>query len=165
MFLRCALILSQCALLLCCQQAHRAAGTTHEAEVKVLRDVEVDEEQAWISKDPEKAVSFYADDAIVMNPNTPAVSGRDQIRASMRPFFDDPGATVKYQITNVEVAQSGDLGYTVGTYVATSTDPVTRKVVVDRGKALTIRKRQPDGTWKIVQDIYHSDLPISAPGK
>ena len=39
-----------------------------------------------------------------MNPNTPAVTGKDQIRASMKLFFDDPASMVEYHIMSVEVA-------------------------------------------------------------
>ena len=60
------------------------------------------------------------------------------------------------------MAQSGDLGYTQGTETYTTTDPKTGKVVTDRGKWLTVRKKQADGSWKIVQDTGSSDLPLSS---
>jgi ketosteroid isomerase-like protein len=31
----------------------------------------------------------------------------------------------------------------------------------DKGKYLTVWKRQMDGTWKIVRDINNSDLPAN----
>jgi uncharacterized protein (TIGR02246 family) len=135
------------------------------AAVRALREVELAEEQTWISKDLDKAVNFYADDAVVMNPNAPALKGKDRIRASMKPEFEDAASTGQYQITDVEVAQSGELGYTAGTYAFTSIDPATRKPIEDRGKWLTIRKKQPDGSWRIIMDTASSDLPLSAPGK
>jgi uncharacterized protein (TIGR02246 family) len=138
---------------------------THEAEVEALRVVEIAEEHAWVLKDFEKAVASYADDAVVMNPNAPAQTGKEQIRAGMKPLFDDPGFTTKYEITGVELAQSGELGYTRGTYSGTSTDPVTKKIVSERGKWLTIRRKQADGAWKIIVDTASSDLPLPAPAK
>jgi len=101
-----------------------------------------------------------------MNPNTAAVRGKDQIRASMKQgFFDDPTSAITYQITAIEVAQSGELGYTSGTYAFTSSDPITKKPVTDHGNWLTVRKKQPDGSWKIVRDMSNSDLPLPNPGK
>ena len=166
MFDRYALTVFSFALLFSagCQRAHQAEGT-RDAEVKALHDAEVAEEQAWISKDLEKALSSYADDAVVMNPNTPAMIGKDQIRASMKVEFADPTATAQYQIINVEVAQSGELGYTQGTSSVTSADPATKKPVTERGKWLTIRRKQADGSWKIVVDMYNSDVPLPSPGK
>jgi len=117
------------------------------------------------SKNLEKAVSFYADDATLLYPNTPAIVGKDNITAYMKPFFADPAFTVQYQIRGVEVAQSGELGYTEGTMTSTMTDPNTGKPVNDRAKWLTLRKRRTDGSWKIIRDTYSSDLPLSGPSK
>ena len=33
------------------------------------------------------------------------------------------------------------------------------KTVSDKGKYLTVWKKQPDGSWKVLLDIYNSDLP------
>jgi ketosteroid isomerase-like protein len=67
------------------------------------------------------------------------------------------------ELVCVTEAQSGDLGYTQGTETYTITDPKTGKPMSDRGKWLTIRKKQADGTWKIVQDAWNSDMPLSNP--
>jgi uncharacterized protein (TIGR02246 family) len=147
-----------------CQRVQSAADS-HKADIKALRDVEIAEEQAWSSKDLDKAVSFYADDAIVMDPNMPAVIGKENIRAFIKRIFADTAFEVQYQINRVDVAKSGDLGYTQGTLTSTMTDPTTGKPMSDRGTWLTVRKKQADGSWKIVQDVSSSDLPLSAPGK
>jgi uncharacterized protein (TIGR02246 family) len=167
MFARCLMPVFLFALLLTqgCQQQVREATHSHESDINVLRDVEIAEEQAWISKDIEKAVGFYTNDAILMFPNMPAIVGRDSIRAYIKSSFADTAFTVQYQITGVDVAQSGDLGYTQGTVTSATTDPKTGKVVTDRGKWLTVRRKQADGSWKIVRDAWSSDLPLSNPSK
>jgi uncharacterized protein (TIGR02246 family) len=148
-----------------CQHAEQVTPGSHEADITALRDVEIAEEQAWISKDIEKALGFYANDAILMFPNTPAIVGKDSIRTYMKSSFADTAFAVQYQITGVDVAQSGDLGYTQGTVTSVTTDPKTGKVVNDRGKWLTVRRKQADGSWKIVRDAWSSDLPLSNPRK
>jgi uncharacterized protein (TIGR02246 family) len=167
MFARCLMPVFLFALLLTqgCQQQVREVAHSHEADIKALRDVEIAEEQAWISKDIEKALGFFANDAILMFPNMPAIVGKDNIRAYIKASFADPAFTVQYQIIGVDVAQSGDLGYTQGTLTSATTDPKTGKVVTDRGKWLTVRRKQADGSWKIVRDTWSSDLPLSNPSK
>jgi len=164
---RCLMPVFLLALLLTvgCQEQVREAAHSHEADIKSLRDVEIAEEQAWSSRDLEKVLSFYADDATLMYPNMAPVAGKDAIRAYEKQFFADLSFAIQYQITGVEVAQSGDLGYTQGTFTDTMTDPRTGRVVTDRGKWLTVRKKQADGNWKIVRDTYSSDLPLPNPGK
>ena len=148
-----------------CQHGQQVAPSLHEADIKALRDVEIAEEQAWSSRDIEKVLSFYADDATLMYPNMPSIVGKNAIAAYEKPFFADPAFTVQYQITGVDVAQAGDLGYTQGTQTYTMTDPKTGKVVTDHGKWLTVRKKQADGSWKIVRDAASSDLPLSSASK
>jgi uncharacterized protein (TIGR02246 family) len=162
MFARCLMPVFLFALLLTqgCQQQVREATHSYEADINVLRDVEIAEEQAWSSKDVDKTLSFYADDATLMYPNMPAIVGKDSIRAYMKLSLADPALTIQYQITRVDVAQSGDLGYTQGTSTYTMTDPKTGKPMNDRSKWLTVRKKQADGSWKIVQDTFSSDLPL-----
>jgi len=167
MFARCLMPVFLFALLLTqgCQQQMREATHSHEADIKALREVELAEEQAFSSKNPEKWLSFFEDDATLLYPNMPAIVGKDNIRGYAKVVFADPAVTVQYQITGVDVAQSGDLGYTQGTVTSTTTDLKTGKVVPDRGKWLTVRRKQADGSWKIVRDAWSSDLPLSNPNK
>ena len=138
---------------------------THDADVQALKDTEA----AWVkviaAKDFEKSMGYYADDASVLMPNAPAINGKDAIRAFFKPLSDDPNFAMTFQESRIEVAKSGDLGYTRGTYTMTMTDPKTKKPVTDKGKYLTAYKKQADGTWKAVADMTSSDMPMPAPGK
>lgn len=160
-----ALLLAAISLWTGCQAIDSRSATKHQAEIDALRAVEIAEEQAWIAKDLEKAVSFYADDAVFMNNNSPLIRGKDHIRAAMKPEFDDANARIGYEITAVDVAGSGELGYTAGTWFVTSVEPRTQKSTISRGKWVTVRKRQPDGQWKIVYDIGNSDPPTAPSAK
>jgi uncharacterized protein (TIGR02246 family) len=135
---------------------------THDADVKALKATEL----AWVkdagSKDVDKFLSYYADDATVLFPNAPAISGKADIRAALQPMFSDPNFAIQFGPTKVDVAKDGDLGYTQGTYSMLMTDPKTKASTMDRGKYLTIFKKQADGSWKSVEDMISSDMP--APG-
>jgi ketosteroid isomerase-like protein len=58
----------------------------------------------------------------------------------------------------VEVAKSGDLAYSTGTYTDAWKDP-QGKLITDKGKIMEVWKKQTDGRWKVVADTYNSDLP------
>jgi len=51
----------------------------------------------------------------------------------------------------VDVAASGDLGYTYGHYTFSHTDS-TGKLIVNKGIFHTVWKRQSDGNWRFVWD-------------
>ena len=138
---------------------------THDADVQALKDTDAAWAKVMAAKDFEKSVSYYADDASVLISNAPAISGKDAIRAAFKPMFDDPSFALTFQASRVEVAKSGDLGYTQGAYTMTLTDPKTKKPFTDKGKYLTTFKKQADGSWKAEADMVSSDVPLPAPGK
>ncbi len=46
--------------------------------------------------------------------------------------------------------------YSVGTYSMTVSDR-DKKPVTDKGKYVTVYKKQADGSWKAVHDMWNSD--------
>ena len=138
-----------------------AADTTSAIE-KALRDLDAQWSAAAGAKDLDKTVSYYAEDAIVMPPNAAIATTKEAIRGAWKEMLTSPGAAISWTATKVEVAKSGDLAYVSGTYEETMTD-ASGKPVKDRGKYVEIFKKQADGTWKVVADIWNSDLPASAP--
>lgn len=106
-------------------------------------------------------VAYYADDAMVMPPNQPAVSTPSSIRKVWTAMLA-PGTQISWTPNKVEPAASGDLVYEQGTYSLTASG-VDGKSANDEGKYLAIWKRQLDGSWKEVEDIWNSDLPAAAP--
>jgi ketosteroid isomerase-like protein len=56
------------------------------------------------------------------------------------------------------------LAYDRGTYSMTITPPGAA-AIEDRGKYLTIYRKQADGSWKVLRVMYNSDLPLPAPEK
>ncbi len=165
MYLRFSMLVSLLLLAFTTACTQAPPPDTHDADVQALKDTEA----AWVkviaAKDFEKSVSYYADDASVLMPNAPTINGKDAIRAAFKPFLDDPNFAMTFQGSRFEVAKSADLGYTQGTYTMTMTDPKTKKPVTDKGKYVTVYKKQADGTWKAVADMTSSDMPLPAPGK
>ena len=142
-----------------------AAAICLAADTKIeqaLRDLDAQWSAAAGAKDLAKTVSYYAESAIVMPPNGASATTKEAIRSAWKEMLGRPGAGISWKATKVEVAKSGDLAYVSGTYEETMTD-ATGKPVKDHGKYVEIFKKQADGTWKVVADIWNSDLPASAP--
>ena len=139
-----------------------AASVCLAADEQALRDLDAQWSKAAEAKDLDKTVSYYADDAIVMPPNASAATTKEAIRSAWKEMLTTPGAAISWKATKVEVAQGGDLAYVSGTYEETMTD-ASGQSVKDHGKYVEIFKKQADGTWKVVADIWNSDLPASAP--
>ena len=155
------LILFSCAALF----ALTVAGKVLAADTKMeqaLRDLDAKWSAAAGAKDVDKTVSYYAADAIVMPPNASRAMTKETIRSAWKEMLTSPGAAITWKATKVEVAKAGDLAYVSGTYEQLMTD-ASGNQAKDRGKYVEIFKKQTDGTWKVIVDIWNSDLPAPAP--
>ena len=137
----------------------RTVPDTRDADIKAVKDVEV----AWVkdiaTKDADKFTSYYSDDASLLMPNVPIINGKENIRAALKPMLADPNFALTFQSTRAEASKGGDFVYTVGTYSMTVSNPKDKKPVTDKGKYLTVYKKQTDGSWKAVADMNNSDMP------
>ena len=146
-------------LALGCQQP---APDTRAEDEQAIRDAEdVQMLEAKRAKDVERLVSFYAEDAVAFPPHAPMTRGKEATRAAWSELVEDPSLT--WQTTKVEVSRSSDLAYSFGTFEATISGP-EGEPIDDHGKWVVVWKKQSDGTWKHIIDIYNYDLPLhSAP--
>jgi uncharacterized protein (TIGR02246 family) len=142
-------------------QTQKVAGTA-TAEEATLRNLDAEWSKAAGAKDIDKTVSYYSDDALVMPSNSPVLQGKAAARAMWQSMFNMPGFGGGWKATKVEVAQSGDLAYVTGTYEINETD-ASGKPKTDKGKYLEVWKKQADGSWKCVADMFNTDLPAAAP--
>ena len=110
---------------------------------------------AFNHADWDTVAAFYADDAVTLMPNADAKHGRAAIRQG---FNAMAGLNANLRLTTDRVVQSGDLAYETGTYDMTMS-PSGTAPMNDRGKYLTVWRRQADGTWKIVADSINTSLP------
>ncbi len=94
-----------------------------------------------------------------MAPNEPAQTGRDAIRASLQKYFDQYAEESRNVAEDVRV--SGDLAVVRGTFDGKSALKAGGHPAQVKGKWLGAYQRQPDGSWKILWDIYNSDLPVA----
>ncbi len=129
-----------------------------EAERSALRMLEEEALRIAQAQDAERWAELYADDTTVFPPNAPVVHGKQAVREMFSELFSAPGFAIDFPVTEVEVARAGDLGYVVGTYEIT-VDDAEGNPATDRGKWIVIWKKQPDGNWRVVEDIWNSDLP------
>jgi uncharacterized protein (TIGR02246 family) len=130
------------------------------AEQGKIRDLETAWVAAAAAKDLEKSVSVYADDAILLNPGAPAAKGRDAIRAAWKKMLADPNSKLVFASNRIDVSSSGDMASTSGSYTMTMTNPKTKKPVEDKGTYITVYKKQADGSWKAIEDVASSEIPL-----
>jgi uncharacterized protein (TIGR02246 family) len=139
------------------------APDSREADAHALREGEIAAfVKDWSGKDAERIAAHYTDDGNVMVPNSPMMTGKGAIGKAMKDALADPNWSLALQPVQVEVSKGGDLGYTRGTYVLTATDPASKKAVTEKGRFVTIFRKEADGSWKAVQDINNAEAPATS---
>jgi ketosteroid isomerase-like protein len=131
------------------------------ADAAAVQKADADWSAAAQSKRADAWVAFYADDAVVLPPNEAMATNKDEILKSITDLLALPGFSVSWQTTKAEAARSGDLAYTYGTYELTSND-AQGNATTDRGKYSEVWRKQADGNWKCIVDMWSSDLPVAA---
>jgi uncharacterized protein (TIGR02246 family) len=148
-----------------CNPAPPPPPDTHDADVKAINDLEAQWNKDWAAKDLDKISANYTDDAVLMTPGGDPIQGKDAIHNGLKQMLADPGLSLSFQSTKVDVAKSGDLAYSQGSYKMSMTDPASHKVVDDHGSYVTTYHKQSDGSWKAVTDIASSGVPPMPPPK
>jgi ketosteroid isomerase-like protein len=126
------------------------------ADAKQLTKLDEDWSKSAATKDAVKVAAFYAEDAIAYPPDEPLVSGRAAAQKVWTTYFAMPEFSISWKTTHAEVAASGDLGFTSGTYEDSFKGP-DGKTVKEAGKYVCVWKKQKDGAWKAAHDIWNSD--------
>jgi uncharacterized protein (TIGR02246 family) len=130
---------------------------------KSVEDVEKGMRKVANDKDAAAFASNFVADAVMMTPGMPPMRGQDGIQAGMKKLLSDPNFKIDFASDRVEVADSGDMVATRGSYTLTVTDPATTKAINDKGSYVTVFRKQKDGAWKAVLDCDVSEIPPPAP--
>lgn len=109
------------------------------------------------SGDFEGWISLWTDDGIQLFPGGPARIGKKEIRAGMKPAFDQ--FILKMEINNQELRASGDLAFARGTYTEALIPKAGGETEKYDGKYLTILEKQTNGSWKVARDCFNSNVP------
>jgi pimeloyl-ACP methyl ester carboxylesterase/ketosteroid isomerase-like protein len=133
------------------------APTNKAAAEATLRKLDAQWGQA---KTADEWLSFYSDNAIILPPNEKALHGREAARKAITELLSAPNLQLSWATDRIDISDSVDLAYIVGTYTESFTDASGKKVS-DTGHLLEVWQLQPNNQWKCVADTWNSDLPLT----
>lgn len=124
-------------------------GVLMEADRQFAADVAEGGTDAW--------VSWIAEDGAQIVPNAGEIRGHDAIHDLMADL-DEPSYSLMWEPARADIAASGDLGWTTGSFVSevTAGDGTVRR---GQGRYVTIWRKQADGSWKVVMDLGNPTAP------
>jgi ketosteroid isomerase-like protein len=89
-------------------------------------------------------------------PNAPLIEDRAEIEKFWKSLVETPGLSVVWAPKGAVVAKGGDFGYSYGSY-SLKTGLGTSDSKESLGKYVTIMRKQPNGSWAPVVDIFNPD--------
>ena len=125
-----------------------------EQQIKDADDQYVD---AFNRGDLAALVALYAEDALILSPDGPAVRGSEAVKSDVKETLD--AGWKNLSLTSIELGSGGDLAYHVGKFgydVPTSSGEIKRVT----GTNVDIFKLHEDGTLKIQVNSYNFDEPL-----
>jgi ketosteroid isomerase-like protein len=125
---------------------------------ETLRSADESIQNAVRDKNIELLMKFYAEDAYLLPTAEPKVKGKAEIKKEWQHIFEIPDFSNQSTLTNIEISEDGSMAYTMGNYLAFMQGE-DGNPVQEPGKWVTIWKKQSDGSWLIVVDIYNTDIP------
>jgi uncharacterized protein (TIGR02246 family) len=128
-------------------------GNSDEETIKKL---DADWSAAASSKDLDKTVSYYADDAAMLPSQAPIARGKAQIKEVWTHLLSLPGLELSFGPNKIEVSKSKDIAYEIGTYQMKFND-AQGNPTTEIGKFVVVWKKQADKQWKAVADIFNPD--------
>jgi uncharacterized protein (TIGR02246 family) len=126
-----------------------------------IRRLEAQAQHDWAARDVERIAGHYAPDASAMLPDHPRAVGTAQIRTYIERLLRDPRLDLRFDPDRVEVAASGDLAYSVGTYAIHGLHPAGGRAF-EMGNYLAAYRRGADGAWRIVDWIGLPAAPAAS---
>ena len=103
-------------------------------------------------------VEWFAPDGAMIQAGAGEIRGLDAIRDAVG-YLDEAGTSLRWSPERAEIAVSGDLGWTTGGYVVTSTG-ADGSETRGEGRYVSIWRLQPEGAWKVVMDLGN---PVGPP--
>ncbi len=129
-----------------------------ETAIAALRDAADAYHDAASAKDRDAVVAFYADDAVMIPPNAEQVEGIVGVRNYRFGFIENPSVQTQFETIRVDVSSGGDFGWTLAIVEVTFAGP-DGQPAGDRIRDFHVWKRQTDGSWKLVVDMWNSESP------
>ena len=112
------------------------------------------------NEDIEQLSALTTEEHIMLMPNRPPLVGKQANDEANRRAFELFEFDEEWHPVETEVA--GDWAWQRGTYRVTASPRAGGEDIVLEGSFLRIYRRQPDGSWRMIRDMFNSDQPAGS---
>ena len=127
----------------------------HEVESQELMELSRTWSATVGSGDLEATLNFWANDALMLPPDLPVLSGKDAIREYVAGAASIPGFKISWEPVSAHISRSGDMAYMIERNVVEFDGPNGDKIIT-HGKVVTVWRKGDEGEWKNVVDMWNA---------
>jgi ketosteroid isomerase-like protein len=127
------------------------------ATVEELGQMNRDFAKALTAKDAVAAAIVYDENASILPPNEPIVTGRANIQAYWQGAID--AGIIDATVKTIDAKSNGNLGYEIGTFTMRF-HGAKNDTIVEVGKYTEILERNEEGKWISTYGMWSSNAPM-----
>lgn len=125
-----------------------------KATPEELSQMNKDFAKALLAKDAKAAAELYAEDASLLPPNEPMVTGRANIQKYWQAGID--AGIIDVSVSTIATGSDGDLGYEIGRFEMKLKGPGST-IIIDKGKFTELLRRDANGKWLSIYGVWNAD--------
>jgi uncharacterized protein (TIGR02246 family) len=135
-----------------------AAAELSDQDKASIRAVDAEWARAAKAGNGEAIAALYVSDAVLLPPGEPMVKG-----AAAKKYWVDfaNGFSGPTELNTMAVEGGGNVASAIGTYKMSLTPKKAgaKALPTEEGKYLEVLKRQDDGSWKLIYDMWSPNAP------
>lgn len=113
--------------------------------------------KAILNENNDAILAMYVDDAISLPSYEPMIKGKSAMKKKMEMDENSGFKMTDFKLTTMEVFNSGDYAYEVGSYELSMEAEGAPESWTDNGKYLTVYEKQADGSWKVKAETWNTN--------
>lgn len=142
-----------------CAATPPAFDATAESAALMRRDAEW-ADLATAGKNVDTIVSYWSDDAVVMEPGQPPVEGKQAIRAYVASSMKTPGFKIHWVSEKPTFSPDGRMAYMRGTDEMSVPGPKGQPVTLHL-QGYSLWRKDADGVWRCTVDVANEAPPAA----
>ena len=161
-----AIVIASACIAAACSSGTKAAP---EAAVDLMAEKEalLKRDNEWHAavaekKDIAKITSFFASDGIMIGSGQSTAAGGVALTQAVEALVSGPDFQDEWKWDRVELSPDGKLAYLVGNTTITIAN-ADGQPVTSRARLLNVWRKDPDGIWRCVVDMWVDEPPANTP--
>jgi ketosteroid isomerase-like protein len=146
------LVLLFATFIISCTEKKQKTATLEE-----LGQMNRDFAKALVAKDATAAANLYDENASLLPPNEPIVTGRENIKKYWQGAID--AGLIAASVKTIDASSDGALGYEIGTFEL-KFQGKDGTIITDIGKYTEVLKRNSEGKWISIYGMWSANEAV-----